>query len=228
MRKHTPFLKVALPKGKVQDPILDLLVRAGFRAAGRPAAAGALRFSDPTSRTEFYIVRDRDIPTFVEYGVCDVGMVGKDVLMEQEKDVYEPLDLGLGRCRLVWCGPSARGGADRTGRMGRNGGARASSVLGSRVATKYPRLTARFFESHGRTVEVVELYGSIELAPSLGLADSVVDLVQTGSTLRSVGLAEIETIQDISTWVILNRAASKLRYEEIHRWLSRVEKAVGR
>ncbi|MBI2891588.1 MAG: ATP phosphoribosyltransferase [Nitrospirae bacterium] len=212
-----PGLRVVLPKGKVQGEVLRLLQRAGFPPPPRLGEDGLLHWRDTSSGTTFLLARDRDIPTFVEYGVCEIGLVGKDVLLEQERDVYEPLDLGLGRCRLVWAAPRAAAiaGSPRAASDGRRG----------RVATKYPRVTRAFFEGRDVEVEVVELYGSIELAPFLGLADSVVDLVSTGRTLRQMGLKEIQTIAPISTWVVVNRAASKLRADRVSAFLDRLERA---
>lgn len=205
-------LRVAIPKGKVQSEILALLGRAGFGLLGALTDSRKLFLDVPTRRTTFLSVRDRDIPTFVEYGVCDLGLVGKDVLLEQEKDVYEPLDTGVGGCRLVWAAP--RGFDAKGHHVGR-------------IATKYPRVASRYFEGRGQEAEIVELYGSIELAPYLGLADSVVDLVSTGGTLRGMGLREQGTVAEISTWLIVNRAASKLRSQDVTGWVRRIESAVS-
>ena len=149
----------------------------------------------------FLFVKDADVPTYVEYGAADCGIAGRDVLMEAGSDVYEPLDLGFGRCRLVVARP--RGGPDPH---------RASTV---RVATKYPRVASAHFLARGQSVEVVKLAGSVELAPGLGLADCIVDVVETGRTLEENGLEAVEEVASSSARLIVNRASYHARRAEV-------------
>jgi len=150
----------------------------------------------------FLIVRPTDVPTYVEYGAADVGIVGKDVLMEQESDVYEPLDLRFGACRIAVAALKGQASRDRL-----------SSKI--RVATKYPKITERYFNQRGIPVEIIKLYGSIELAPLVGLADRIVDLVETGNTLKAHDLVEVECIAQSTARLIVNRASLKLKHAVI-------------
>jgi ATP phosphoribosyltransferase len=142
------------------------------------------------------------VPTYVEYGGADAGIVGKDVLMEQESDVYEPLDLGFGACRIAVAALQGEGA-----------GARLSPKV--RIATKYPRISERYFNARGIPVEIIKLYGSIELAPVVGLADRIVDLVETGSTLKAHDLVEVEVIARSTARFIVNRASLRLKQEPL-------------
>ena len=160
------------------------------------------------------IVRPTDVPTYVEHGAADVGVVGKDVLLEQNSDVYEPLDLKVGACRISVAALQGRASLDRW-----------SSKI--RVATKYPNVTERYFNRRGVPVEIVKLYGSIELAPIVGLADRIVDLVETGSTLKAHDLAEIEVITNSTARLIVNRASMKLKHAQVMALIDQLRKAVG-
>jgi ATP phosphoribosyltransferase len=160
----------------------------------------------------FLIVRPTDVPTYVEYGAADVGVVGKDVLLEQDCDVYEPLDLGFGACRIAVA--AFRGQVPRD---------RLSSKI--RVATKYPKITERYFNQRGVPVEIIKLYGSIELAPIVGLADRIVDLVETGNTLKAHGLIEVECIARSTARLIVNRASLKLKHQAVAELLSKLRHA---
>jgi ATP phosphoribosyltransferase len=162
----------------------------------------------------FLFVKDMDVPTYVEYGVADCGVAGRDVLLEMGGDVYEPLDLGFGRCRLV----VARRREDP------NDYRRHSTV---RVATKYPRVAARHFLERGLSVEVVTLQGSVEIAPGLGLADCIVDVVETGRTLEANGLVPVEEVATSSARLIVNRASYHARREEVSRLLAALKEAAA-
>jgi len=175
------MLTIALSKGKLIEPTLELFRRAGYERAGLVGESRRLVFPCPEIGMTFLIVRPSDVPTYVEYGGADAGIVGKDVLMEQDSDVYEPLDLLFGACRISVAALRAEVARDRL-----------SSKV--RVATKYPRITERFFNQRGIPVEIIKLYGSIELAPVVGLADRIVDLVETGSTLKAHDLVEVDVI----------------------------------
>ena len=155
------------------------------------------------------IIRPSDVPTYVEYGAADVGVVGKDMLLEQDRDVYEPLDLKFGRCRLAI--------AAKKGHKVRE---RLSAKL--RVATKYPNVTERYYNQKGIPVEIIKLYGSIELAPVVELADRIVDLVSTGRTLKANDLEEVEVIAESTARLIVNRASLKMKYGEISELMARL------
>ena len=196
------MLTIALSKGKLIESALDLFRRAGYQIAGLSAESRRLVFVSPENDMTFLIVRPSDVPTYVEYGGADAGIVGKDVLMEQESDVYEPLDLGFGACRISVASLRGEGSNDRL-----------SSKI--RIATKYPRISERYFNRRGIPVEIIKLYGSIELAPVVGLADRIVDLVETGGTLKAHDLVEVEVIAQSTARFIVNRASLRLKQEPL-------------
>ena len=196
------MLTIALSKGKLIESALDLFRRAGYEVGGLSSESRRLVFACPDIGITFLIVRPSDVPTYVEYGGADAGVVGKDVLMEQETDVYEPLDLGFGACRISVAALTGEGLRDRL-----------SSKI--RVATKYPKITERFFNQRGIPVEIIKLYGSIELAPVVGLADRIVDLVETGGTLKAHDLVEVEVIAQSTARFIVNRASLRLKHEPL-------------
>ena len=162
-------------------------------------------------------VRATDVPTYVEYGCADMGVVGKDTLLEQGKDLYEPLDLHFGYCRLAVAEPKELRQTDDPANW--------SNI---RVATKYPNITERYFAGKGIQVEIIKLYGSIELAPLVGLSERIVDLVSTGATLRENGMVEVETIAEITSRLIVNRASLKTKHARIARIIEDLERVVGR
>jgi ATP phosphoribosyltransferase len=207
------MLTIALSKGKLIESALDLFRRAGYPIAGLSAESRRLIFVSPENDMTFLIVRPSDVPTYVEYGGADAGIVGKDVLMEQESDVYEPLDLGFGACRIAVAALKGEGV-----------GSRLSSKV--RIATKYPRISERYFNARGIPVEIIKLYGSIELAPVVGLADRIVDLVETGSTLRAHDLVEVEVIARSTARFIVNRASLRLKQEPLMTLIRRLRAVV--
>ena len=197
-------LTLALPKGRLLDPALDLLRELGV--SGIDPDSRKLIFRDAGRDLEILLLKPADVPAYVIYGAADLGVVGKDILLEQEPDVYEPLDLGFGFCRLVVAEPRAL--------WERDDPAKWSWV---RVATKYPRLTEEYFSARGIQVEIVRLDGSIELAPLVGLAERIVDLVQSGETLRANGLVEVAEIARSTARVIVNRASMKTEHAAVTR-----------
>jgi ATP phosphoribosyltransferase len=199
-------LTLALPKGRLLDPALELLRALGVN--GIDAESRKLIFRDATRDLEILLLKPADVPAYVTYGAADLGIVGKDILLEQEPDVYEPLDLGFGFCRLVVAEPRTL--------WERDDPAKWSWV---RVATKYPRLTEGYFSARGIQVEIVRLDGSIELAPLVGLAERIVDLVQSGETLRANGLVEVAEITRSTARVIVNRASMKTEHAAVTRLL---------
>jgi ATP phosphoribosyltransferase len=206
------MLTIALSKGKLMESALSLFRRAGYETAELSGESRRLVFVCPKIDMTFLIVRPSDVPTYVEYGGADAGVVGKDVLMEQDSDVYEPLDLGFGACRISVAALRGEGSRDRL-----------SSKI--RVATKYPNITERFFNQRGMPVEIIKLYGSIELAPVVGLADRIVDLVETGSTLKAHDLIEVEVIAQSTARFIVNRASLRLKHEPLMELIRRLRAA---
>jgi ATP phosphoribosyltransferase len=182
----------------------------------------------PEQKLRLMIIRAVDVPTYVEYGAADIGIVGKDQLLEQNREVYEPLDLGFGRCRVVLAQPSTE--ANEGGRGQGPGDTRRPAPLSTkvRVATKYPNITERFFLEKGVPVEIIKLYGSIELAPLVGLADQIVDLSDTGETLRQHGLEVVEGIAGSTARLIVNRASLKMKHERIKSLIRDIKQAVER
>ena len=203
---------IALSKGTLLTPALDLFRQAGYKGHDRNIDDRRLVWDCPEDGHTLLIVRPSDVPTYVEYGAADVGVVGKDVLLEQKPDVYEPLDLRMGNCKLVVATPK-----------GKTFPKRLSSKL--RVATKYPNITERHFNQLGIPVEIIKLYGSIELAPLVGLTEQIVDLVSTGRTLRAHNLVETETIAWSSARLIVNRASLKIKYAAIMQLIERLKKS---
>lgn len=192
------MLTLALPKGRVLQETVALMEECGVRCAH--VLEDSRRLVLDADEFRFLVVRSQDVATYVEHGAADLGVVGKDVLLEQSPEVYEPLDLGFGYCRLV------------VAELAQHSGHWAPSVRSTvRVGTKYPRITEAHFRRKGSQVEVIKLYGSIELAPVVGLAEQIVDLVSTGETLRQNGLAEVETILESTCRLIVNRASMKTR-----------------
>jgi ATP phosphoribosyltransferase len=210
------LIAIALPTGRLFPDAVNLLT--GFSAAAVRALEGSRRLTseDRGRGLRFLALKAVDIPTYVEHGAADMGIVGKDLLLEQGRDVYEPLDLGFGACRLVVAEPASLRERDEL---------QAWSCL--RVATKYPRLTEQHFSQKGIQVEIVHLSGSIELAPVMGLAERIVDLVATGRTLRENGLVEVEEILKASARLIVNRASLKTRYQALHRLIEALRDRVA-
>src|SRR5206468_7294746 len=209
-----PALTVALPKGRLLDPALQLLSAMGIQ--GLEADTRKLLLADAERDLRFIFLKPADIPTYVQYGAADLGIVGKDILLEQQPDVYEPVDLGFGFCRLVV--------AESRELWERDDPAKWSWV---RVATKYPTLTERYFSERGIQVEMVHLDGSIELAPLVGLAERIVDLVQSGETLRANGLVEVAEITRSTARMIVNRASMKTEHAAVTRLIDDMRARVG-
>jgi ATP phosphoribosyltransferase len=203
-------LTVALSKGKLLAGTEAL-----FRRAGLPFPDGeGRRLVVSSGELRFLFVKDVDVPTYVEYGVADCGVAGRDVLLETGADVFEPLDLAFGRCRLVVARPAgAPLELDK-----------ASTV---RVATKYARVTSEHFLGRGVSVEVVKLAGSVEIAPGLGLADCILDVVETGRTLAENGLVAVETVAESSARLVVNRASYHARRAEVSSLVGTLERAVS-
>lgn len=205
-------LTIAIAKGRLQSGALELFAKAGLCELREPKTSRRLAIEDEAGRFRFIFVKPMDVPVYVEHGIADCGIVGRDVLLESEPDVLQPLTLEIGRCRIV---VAAR--ADMPG----NG----YGML--RVATKYPHIATTYFGARGQPVEIIGLSGSVELAPALGLADCIVDLVETGRTLRENGLEVIEEITESSARFIVNRASYQLKAENVSKVIYALSQAVG-
>lgn len=205
------IIKVAMPKGRIYKKASVLFREAGILIPGDVDDSRKLVIPLPEIGMEFILAKPVDVPTYVEYGVADIGIVGKDVLMEEERDVYELLDLGIARCRMsVIALPDWKPGIQQ------------------RVATKYPNVASRFFREQGQQVEVIKLNGSIELAPLIGLADRIVDMVETGQTLKENGLVEREQLFEITSRLIANRVSYRMKNAEIQTVCDALSKVIGR
>ena len=210
------YITFALPKGRILEDSMELFAKIGITCPEMKEKNRKLVFENKEDKLRFMAVRATDVPTYVEYGCADIGVVGKDTLLEQDKDLYEPLDLNFGYCRLVVAEPKALRDQDDP-----------TSWSNIRVATKYPKVTERYFAGKGVQVELIKLYGSIELAPLVGLSERIVDLVSTGATLRDNGMVEVETIAEITTRLIVNRASMKTKHERIRQIIDGLEQVIG-
>ena len=204
-------LTIALAKGRVLDETLPLLARAGIEPADDLDGSRKLVFATSHADIKLVLIRSADVPTYVQYGAADLGVAGKDVLAEHGGEgLYELVDLKIAPCKMM-----TAGFADKPKPRGR-----------LKVATKYPQITRQFFLEQGRQVELIKLYGSMELAPAVGLADIIVDLVDTGNTLKANGLKPLDHIMDISSRLIVNRASLKMKNQAVKELVDKIEKAV--
>ncbi|MBI3803946.1 MAG: ATP phosphoribosyltransferase [Nitrospirae bacterium] len=211
---NRPLLTIALSKGRLLKPSIEFLKRLGLSSSELSEESRRLTFDIPEKKVKVILVRATDVPTYVEYGAADVGIVGKDLLLEQMCDVYEPIDLEYGFCRIVLAAPSGNGSR----------GARSNGHSKLRVATKYANITERYFLEKGIPIEIIKLYGSIELAPLVGLADQIVDLTSSGETLRTHHLGVVDEIALCTARLIVNRASLKLKYPAIQKLFDAIKK----
>ena len=205
------MLNIALPKGRLGDQVYDMLASIGFDCPGYYEQNRKLVFESPEKGVRYLLVKPSDVAVYVEHHAADVGIVGKDILLEQDSDVYELLDLKIGKCRMAVAAPNDYvEDPDRT----------------LRVATKYVNVAKRFYASRNRDIDIIKLNGSIELAPILGLTDVIVDIVETGSTLKENNLKVIEEFQDISARFIANKTSFKFENEIISEILNKLGEQV--
>lgn len=209
-------LIVALPKGRMQDDALDLFAAVGYPCDPEASSGRKLVFDDASGAFRFILAKPADVPIYVEYGAADLGIVGQDVLREGSRDLYEPLGLGFGRCRLVLAGSAEA--RDRNLRL----------ETGVRIASKYPRLSREYLQQRGLSAEIIPLSGSVELAPVVGLADLLIDLVDTGRTLRENGLVVLATIMESQATLVVNRASHRLRHVAMREIIARLAAEVAR
>ena len=210
------FITVALPKGKLFGLSTELLAKVGWTAEGLSEKSRKLVITNDAARLKFIITKTADVPTYVEYGAADLGVIGKDVILESGKDVYELLDLGFGKCRLMMAVPKDK----RRPRL--------EDYAHTRVATKFPRLAENFFAAQGMQMEYIKLNGSIELAPIIGMSESIVDIVETGTTLRENNLEELVTITEATARLIANRVSYKLKFDRINGLVGALANVLGR
>jgi len=205
------YITIALAKGRLADLSIDFMSKIGICFDGLNLSR-KLIFDVRGSKTRFILAKTSDVPVFVEYGAADLGIVGKDTLLESERDVYEMLDLKFGACKVVVAGPPDF----------KNG------LFGvKRVATKYPNLARDFFKKKGMQVEIIKLTGSVEIAPLVGLSDIIVDIVETGRTLRENGLIILEDICDASARLIVNRASLKMKSERMREIIQKCKEVIN-
>ncbi|OPX03087.1 MULTISPECIES: ATP phosphoribosyltransferase [Geobacillus] len=200
------MLTIAMPKGRIFDEALELLRQADYQLPPEFTESRKLVIEVAEEQMRFILAKPMDVVTYVEHGVADLGIAGKDVLMEEERDVYELLDLQISRCHLAVAGlPGAK-----------------MNEIAPRVATKYPNIASTYFREQGEQVEIIRLNGSIELAPLIGLADRIVDIVSTGRTLKENGLVELERIAEVTSRLIVNPASYRLNGGDIERLVDRL------
>ena len=206
------MLRIALTKGRIEQKAIALFEKSGYDCSPLHDKGRKLIFSLPEAGLEFVLAKAADVITYVEHGVCDAGVVGKDTIMENGRSFFEIMDLGFGHCRFCLCGLQGKSFYD--------------GYRDKKIATKYPKVAKDYFDAKGINVETVKIEGSVELAPLLGLADGIVDIVETGSTLQENGLTVYETIAPISARLIVNVASMKLKKAEIDLLSSRLSKAL--
>ncbi|MGM9971928.1 MAG: ATP phosphoribosyltransferase [Anaeroplasmataceae bacterium] len=193
----------ALAKGRLGNKIVKLLTDLKITDVNIDEDTRKLVINSSDGKYSFFLSKPSDVPTFVDYGIADIGVVGKDTILEENRDITELLDLGFGKCRMCVAGPIT-----------------SKSILSSgrtiRVATKYPNIAKKYFEKTNRSVEIIKLNGSVELGPVVGLSDVIVDIVESGKTLEENGLLVLEEIENLSARLIVNNASLKVKYEEIN------------
>ncbi|WP_421381350.1 ATP phosphoribosyltransferase [Bacillus salacetis] len=204
-------LTIAMPKGRIFDEALELLRQAGYNLPPEFDDSRKLIIEVPEEKLTFILSKPMDVPTYVEHGVADLGIAGKDVMLEEERDVYELLDLKISACYLAVAGlPGTK-----------------MNEVAPKIATKYPTIASSYFREQGEQVEIIKLNGSIELAPMIGLADRIVDIVSTGRTLKENGLVEYEKIVDITSRLIVNPVSYRIKDERIDELAERLREVVS-
>ena len=214
MTEDMQYLTIALPKGKLFYLAKDLFAKVGYSAEKLEEKSRKLVITNEELKIKFIIAKTADVPIYVEHGAADIGIIGKDVLMESDKDVYELLDLGFGKCHLMMAVPKDKKRAKLT------------DYAHTRVATKFPHIAEKFFNSKGMQMEYIKMNGSIELGPIVGLSESIVDIVETGTTLRENNLEEIAFIAEATARLIANRASFKLKFGRINKLIQDLDMAL--
>ena len=203
-------LTIALTKGRLADKTMELLTRAGYSCDEMKESSRKLIFRNEEKKVNFFLSKGPDVPTYVEYGAADIGVVGSDIIMEENRRAYEVLDLGFGKCRMCVCGPKEAGELLQHHEM-------------IRVASKYPNIAREYFYNRKhQTVDIIKLNGSVELGPIVKLADVIVDIVETGGTLRENGLEVLETVCNLSARMIVNQVSMQMKTERIRELITAV------
>lgn len=206
------YLNIALSKGRLAELSIELFEKAGIDCSVLKDDSRKLILTDEINKIRFFLVKPSDVPTYVDYGAADIGIVGRDTILEEGRDLYEVLDLGFGKCRMCVAGP-----VELKGKL--------DSIPNKRVATKYPRIAKEYFEHKKlESIEVINLNGSVELAPLVGLAEVIVDIVESGRTLKENGLDVLETIAHISARMVVNRVSMKMESERIGTLINNIKK----
>lgn len=206
------YLTIALSKGRLTDLSVELFEAIGIDCSELKGSSRKLILHDETNKIKFFLAKPGDVPTYVEYGAADIGIVGKDTLLEEGRHLYEVLNLGFAACRMCVAGP-----AELQGKL--------DELNNKRVGTKYPRIARDYFEHKRKeSIEVIKLNGSVELAPLVGLSEVIVDLVESGRTLKENGLVVLDTIADISARMVVNRVSMKMESERINRIIDGIRK----
>lgn len=197
------YLTVALAKGRLAELAMDIFMSIGMDCSQMKEKTRKLIFTDEKNKMKFILVKASDVPTYVEYGAADIGIVGKDTLLEEGRNLYEMVDLGFGKCRMCVCGPVAL--RDKL-----------DTISELRVASKYPAVAKHYFQDiKGQTIDIIKLNGSVELAPLVGLSDVIVDIVETGKTLKENGLDVLEEVCPLSARLIVNKVSMKMERERV-------------
>lgn len=205
-------LRIALTKGRLENETVNLFQKIGYDCSTLKSKGRKLILPVANGKFEVVLAKAADVITYVEHGVCDLGIVGKDTILEHGGNFYEVLDLGFGKCRFALAGPKGRDFFD--------------GYSAKTIASKYPNVASNYFSKKAMDVRIIKIEGSVELAPLLGLADAIVDIVETGTTLKENGLEVIETICNVSARLIVNAASMKLRKDEIEDLSGKMEQAV--
>lgn len=208
---HT--ITFALAKGRLAKKAMTLLEEVGITCKEMEEKSRKLLFESEDRCYKFFLSKAQDVPTYVDYGTADIGIVGKDTIVEENRNVYEVMDLNFGRCNMVVAGEPHKKKVLESGKT-------------VRVATKYPRIAKEYFEGQNRSVEIIKLNGSVELGPIVGLSDVIVDIVESGATLRENGLIVLEEIMPLSARVIVNTASMKVKHEEVYNLLEKLKEAL--
>ena len=206
------MINIALPKGRLGEKVYNLFESLGYGCPSIKENSRKLVFEDEANGVRYFWVKPSDVAIYVLTGVADVGVVGKDIILEQKPDVYELLDLGFGKCRMAVAGKK---------------GERMSTYKTIRVATKFPEIAKKYFASKSRAIDIIKLNGSIELAPILGMSDVIVDIVETGTTLKENDLEVYETIVDISARLIANKTGFRFKTEQIELMKAKIQEAIS-
>jgi len=208
-------LVIALSKGRLLETTIPFFKRLGITPDDFSPESRRLTFEDKKNQVTILLVRAVDVPTYVEHGAADMGIAGKDLLLEHLCDLYEPVDMGFGHCRIIVAEPTKENGVNNPPRYSK-----------LRVATKYTNITERYYSEKGIPIEIIKLYGSIELAPSVGLADQIVDLTSTGETLKANNLKIVDEIIECTARLVVNRASLKLKYPTVQTMIQKIKTAL--